>query len=56
MSIKFYDHKEKKVCEIKGMGEYEYANVLRYLHKYNWSKRIIDGEEVWVSPKANLKV
>lgn len=56
MSIKFYDHKRKNVCEIKDMGEKEYANVIRYLHKYNWNERIIDGEEVWVSSKANLNV
>lgn len=52
MSIKYYNHKKKTIHELKGMSEYEYANVLRYLHKYNWSKQIIGGEEVWVSSKA----
>ena len=54
MSIKYYDHKEKTVSELNGMSETEYANVIRYLHKYNWSKQIMGGEEVWVSDKAQV--
>lgn len=54
MSIKYYDHKNKIVREVKNLTEEEYANVLRVMDKNKWTKRTIDGEEVWVSSKAQV--
>ena len=52
MSIKYYDHKNKIVREVKNLNEEEYAGVLYVMNKNHWSKQTIDGEEVWVSSKA----
>jgi len=54
MSIKYYDHKNKIVREVKNLTDDEYAGVLYVMDKNKWTKRTIDGEEVWVSSKASL--
>ena len=56
MSIKYYDHKNKIVREVKNLNEDEYAGVLYVMDKNKWTKRTIDGEEVWVSSKAKIEI
>lgn len=56
MSIKYYDHKNKIVREVKNLTDDEYAGVLYVMDKNKWTKRTIDGEEVWVSSKAKIEI
>lgn len=52
MEIKYYDHKKKIVRVVKNITDDEYACVLNVMNRDKWTKRTIDGEEVWVSSKA----
>lgn len=52
MEIKYYDHKNKIVRVVKNLTVDEYTNVLNVMNRDKWTKRTIDGEEVWVSSKA----